>query len=49
MKLELTIEEANVIIGLIDIAVKSSGLQVASHAVAMVQKIKEAAEKKGDK
>lgn len=46
MKLELTIDEANTIIGLIDIAVKSAGLQVAAPATALVQKIKAAAEKK---
>lgn len=46
MKLELTIDEANALISLIDIAVKAGGLQVATTAVVMVQKIKEAAEKK---
>lgn len=46
MKLELTIDEANALIGLIDIAVKTGGLQVAPTALAMVQKLKEAAEKK---
>lgn len=48
MKIELTVDEANAIIALIDIAVKSAGLQVAAPAAALVQKIKEAAEKKDD-
>lgn len=46
MKIELTIDEANALINLIDIAVKAGGLQVALNAVAMVQKLKDAAEKK---
>jgi hypothetical protein len=46
MKLELTLDEANALISLIDIAVKAGGLQVAPTAVAMMQKLKDAAEKK---
>ena len=46
MKVEFTIEEANTLIGLLDLAVKAGGLQVAPNAVAMMQKLKDAAEKK---
>lgn len=46
MKLEVTIDEANALINLIDLAVKAGGLQVAPVAVAMMQKLKEAADKK---
>lgn len=46
MKIELTLEEANTLLNLIDVAVKAGGLQVAPVAVAMMQKIQEAAEKK---
>lgn len=46
MKIDLTIDEANALINLIDIAVKAGGLQVAAPAVALMQKIKDAAEKK---
>lgn len=46
MKIELTIEEANALINLIDLAVKAGGLQVAPTAVAMMQKLKEAADKR---
>lgn len=47
MKIELTIEEANALINLIDLAVKAGGIQVAPMAVAMMQKLREAADKKG--
>lgn len=46
MKVEFTIEEANTLIGLLDLAVKAGGLQVAPNAVNMMQKLKDAAEKK---
>lgn len=46
MKIELTIDEANALLSLIDIAVKAAGLQVAPVALAMAQKLKDAAEKK---
>ena len=46
MKVEFTIEEANALIGLLDLAVKAGGLQVAHNAVVMMQKLKDAAEKK---
>lgn len=46
MKIELTIEEANALLSLIDIAVKAAGLQAAPAALAMAQKIKDASEKK---
>lgn len=46
MKIELNVDEANALINLIDIAVKAGGLQVAPMAVAMMQKLREAADKK---
>lgn len=46
MKVDFTIEEANTLVGLLDLAVKAGGLQVASNAVAMLQKLKDAVEKK---
>lgn len=48
MKVEFTIEEANTLIGLLDLAVKAGGLQVAASAVNMMQKLKNAAEKKDE-
>jgi hypothetical protein len=42
MKIELTVQEANSLLMLIDIAVKSAGLQVAPAAIAMMQKIQQA-------
>lgn len=44
MKIELTQNEANVLTGLIDIAVKSGGLQVAEAAVVLTGKIAAAAQ-----
>lgn len=43
MNIELTPEEANVLVSLIDVAVKSAGLQAAESALHFVNKIKEAA------
>lgn len=48
MKVEFTIEEANTLIGLLDLAVKAGGLQVAASAVNIMQKLKNAAEKKDE-
>ena len=38
----LTEQEANVLIGLLDIAVKSDGLKVAQNALALVSKLQQA-------
>lgn len=46
MKIELTNEEANALIELIDISVKAGGLRVASAAVTLVAKIQTAAQEK---
>lgn len=46
MKVDFTIEEANTLIGLLDLAVKAGGLQTAHAALAIAQKLKDAAEKK---
>lgn len=43
MKIELTKEEANALVGLIDLAVKSGGLQVANAALVLMKKIEDAA------
>jgi hypothetical protein len=43
MKIELTNEEAQVLINLIDVAVKSAGLQAAEAGVFYTKKIQEAA------
>lgn len=43
MKLELTKEEAQALVALIDLAVKSGGLQVASAALVITKKIDDAA------
>jgi len=42
MKLELTTEEANAMVNLINLAVKSGGIQVAKAAVVLTDKIFEA-------
>ena len=43
MNIELTTEEANVLINLIDVAVKSAGLQAAEAGLLFTKKIQEAA------
>lgn len=43
MQIELSNEEANVLVNLLDVAVKSAGLQAAESALHFVNKIKEAA------
>lgn len=44
IRIELTVEEANALVNLLDISVKSGGLRVASVAVALAQKIEQAAQ-----
>jgi hypothetical protein len=43
MKIEFTKEEAQALVGLIDLAVKSGGLQVANAALVIMKKIDDAA------
>jgi hypothetical protein len=43
MNIELTKEEAQALAGLLDIAVKSGGIQVASAALLILKKIEDAA------
>ena len=45
MTIELTKDEANALVGLIDLAVKSGGLQVANAALVIMKKVEEAAKK----
>jgi len=44
VKIELTAEEAQVLVNIIDVAIKSVGLQAAESGIHFVKKIKEAAE-----
>ena len=48
IKIELTKEEMQALVGLIDMAVKSGGLQVANAALVLIKKI-EASAKAADK
>jgi hypothetical protein len=43
MNIELNKEEANALVGLIDMAVKAGGLQVANAALVLMKKIDDAA------
>lgn len=43
IKLEMTMEEANALATLIDMAVKAGGIKVAGAAAALMQKLEEAA------
>ena len=43
MKLELTIDEANQLLSLMDLAVKAGGLQVSAVALPLAQKLQAAA------
>lgn len=43
MKLDLTIQEANILLNLIDAAVRSLGLKSAAEAVIILKKIEDAA------
>lgn len=45
MKLELTLEEAQTLINLIDVAVRAQGLAIAQPAYQLFQRIKDTAEK----
>jgi hypothetical protein len=49
MNIELTKEEAQALAGLLDIAVKSGGIQVANAALVIMRKIEEAAKSLGKK
>jgi hypothetical protein len=42
MKIELTVQEANALLALLDLAVKSGGLRVAADALMVTQKIQQA-------
>lgn len=48
MTIEFTNEEATILVQLLDMAVKSGGLQVASAALALVNKLEEASKKGGE-
>lgn len=43
MKIELTIDEANALANLIDLAVKAGGVRVAQPAATLMQKLEDAA------
>lgn len=43
IKLEMTIDEANALAALIDLAVKAGGIKVAGAAAALMQKLEDAA------
>jgi len=45
IKIEFTVEEANALLNLLDVAVKAGGIRVAPVALSIVQRVEDAAKK----